>query len=119
MMWWWGDGHMGAAGWIGSIFMILIWILIVAGIVFLIRSFFRAPSERHPGYWGPLHYGHGGPGMRMGNPEAMRLLEERYARGEIDRAEFLQKKADLTGQAGGFTGQPSGQPGDQPPGQSS
>jgi uncharacterized membrane protein len=27
---------------------------------------------------------------------APRVLEERYARGEIDREEFLQKKADLT-----------------------
>jgi putative membrane protein len=95
--------------------MIIIWVLIVAGVVFLIRSLVRRPSEHHPGYWGPVHYGPGGPGAMgpgpgMGGPEALRLLEERYARGEINREEFLQKKADLTGQSSGSTGQPTGQP---------
>ena len=131
MMWWWGDGHMGAAGWIGLILMVVIWVLIVAGVVFLIRALVRGP--RHPGYWGSSHYGPGGPGaagpgpggqwqagpgMRTGNPDALRTLEERYARGEIDRDEFMQKKADLTGQWSGTTGQSTGQPTGRPTGQS-
>jgi len=29
----------------------------------------------------------------------MQILEERYARGEIDRDEFLKRKADLTGRS--------------------
>ena len=112
----------------GLILMIIIWVLIIVGIVFLVRALVRGP--RHPGQWGPGHYGPGGPGAmgpgpggtwaggpgaRGGNPEALRTLEERYARGEIERDEFLQKKADLLGPHAG----PMGQPGDQPPGQGS
>ncbi len=104
MLWWWGDGHMGAAGWVGFIFMIIVWVLIVAGIVFLIRSLVRGPSGHHPGYWEPTQQGPAGPGTRSGESEALRLLEERYARGEIDRQEFLQKKADITGQTGSSAG---------------
>jgi uncharacterized membrane protein len=98
------------------IFMIVVWVLIVVGIVFLARALLRGPSGRHPGYWDNSYHASGGPGsspgMRMGNPEALRFLEERYAKGEIGRDEFMQKKADLTGQPTGPTSQPS----DQPPG---
>jgi len=43
-----------------------------------------------------------GPDRRPGDAERPRgrglaVLEERYARGEISREEFLQKKADLEG----------------------
>jgi uncharacterized membrane protein len=34
-------------------------------------------------------------GPRVGSP-ALRILEERYARGDIDREEFLARKQDLT-----------------------
>ena len=122
MMWWWGDGHLGAAGWLGMIFMAIVWILIVAGIVFLIRSLVRGPAgHHHPAYWDSRHYGPEGPSKSAGAFEALRVLEERYARGEIGREEFMQKRADLTGQPAGYAGPTAGQaPGqstDQPPGQ--
>ena len=112
MMWWWGDGHMGAAGWIGMAFMILFWVAVVVGIVYLVRYLVSRPG---PGGWHekPPHWpGSGGPGQTQGSAqsfpgpggatggqgksEALRILEERYARGEIDREEFLKRKADLT-----------------------
>ena len=34
-------------------------------------------------------------GWREGRPTALELLEERYARGEINRDEFLEKKRDI------------------------
>ena len=121
MMWWWGNGHLGAAGWLGMIFMAIIWILIVAGIVFLIRSLVRGPAGHHPSYWDWRHHAPQGPGAPTGASEALRVLEERYARGEIGREEFMQKRADLPGQPGGPAGsgasQATGRPTDQPPSQ--
>jgi putative membrane protein len=69
----------------GGIFMILFWILVILAIAALVR-WLAAPG-------GPSVTGGGG-GQRK---RAIELLEERYARGEIDREEFQQKKADLEG----------------------
>lgn len=90
-MWWWGDGHMGAAGWVGMIFMIVIWLAIIVGLIYLLRYLFWGPHGpwhgQQPG--GP----HAGPGDVRS--DALRILEERYARGEIDREEYLQRRSDL------------------------
>jgi putative membrane protein len=93
MMWWWGDGHMGAAGWVGLAFMILFWIAVIVGLVFLFRYLFSRPYRDWHNY-PPADYHGAGPGAPP-RSDAMRILEERYARGEIDREEFLQRKADL------------------------
>ncbi len=100
MMWWWDSDHMGAAGWVGMGFMILFWIAVVAaivvGIVYLVRYAAgrpdrdRLPQERPRQWQTPESSGTGG-----AKSEALRILEERYARGEIDREEFLRRKADL------------------------
>lgn len=69
MMEWWG---------MGMIFIVFFWILILAGIVLVAVFLFKwlAKAER---------------------PEsALDILKERYARGEIDKKEFEEKKRDLT-----------------------
>ncbi len=95
-MWWWGGDHMGAGGWIGMGFMILFWIAVVIGIVYLVRYLAgRSASDRwqdRPPYW----QGPGPQAPEKGRSEAVRILEERYARGDIDQEEFLKRKADLT-----------------------
>jgi putative membrane protein len=98
MMWGWHGGHVGAGGWIGMAFMIVFWIAVIVGIVYLVRHMAARPSGDH---W---HQGHqyGQPPSPMGpaagqrGSEALRILEERYARGEIEQEEFLKRKADLT-----------------------
>lgn len=95
MMWWWGDDHMGVGGWIGMGFMILFWIAVIIGVIYLIRYLVArpwagGPYDRPASYWQPP--GPPAPGQK---PEALRILEERYARGEIDQEEFLRRKADL------------------------
>jgi putative membrane protein len=82
----WGMGSGMAGGYgmgvFGSIFMIAFWILLLAGVFFLVRWLVRGSS------------GHSGD-ARSGS-SALEILEQRYARGEIDREEFEQKKRDLS-----------------------
>lgn len=61
----------------GMIGVVLFWVLAIVGIVLLVR--WLAGSSRHTA---PAKI-------------ALDFLKERYARGEIDRSEFEQKKRDL------------------------
>jgi putative membrane protein len=81
--WQMGPGMMGnyGMGWFGGIFMIVFWILIIVGLVFLIRWLIQSTGKK----------GDSGPrGSR-----AMEILKERYARGEIDKTQFEAMKRDL------------------------
>ena len=75
--WMWG---------MGGILMVLFWILVILAIAALVR--WLAVGGGHP------------PARReedRGGRRALEILEERYARGEIDREEFQAKKKDLEG----------------------
>ena len=73
----WGYGM----SWLSHIFMAAFWIAILVGIIFLIR--WLIVSAR--------------PGSSKGGREdsALEILKRRYARGEIDKEEFEEKKRDL------------------------
>lgn len=71
---WWGAGM--------GLVMALFWIVVVASIVALAWSLTRSGSSRRSS----------APASTDG---ALHVLEERYARGEIGRDEFQQKKRDL------------------------
>mgnify|MGYP001388162477 CR=1 FL=1 len=79
-----GPGMMGGwgMGWFGGIFMIIFWILILVALVFFIK-------------WLVQSTGRSQTGPAAGN-RALEILKERYARGEIDKAEFEEKKKELT-----------------------
>ena len=83
----WG-GMMGGMGWMGMIFQILFWILLLVLLVLLIRWLLQGPEDRERGRGSPA------PGDDRGR--ALEILKERYARGEIDKEEFEQKKRDLS-----------------------
>lgn len=71
------DGMMMAPMMIfGFVFMILVVAALIAGIVWLVRNL---TGDRHT----------------TGRSSAIEQLEVRYARGEIDRDEFLQRRDDL------------------------
>jgi putative membrane protein len=73
-----GFDHMGGWGWGMAIFGWLFMALLVIGVVWLIRS---TPGQAPPS------------GHR--DRRALELLDERYARGEIERDEYLQRRQDL------------------------
>ena len=78
----WGMmGGYGGYGGFGMIIWIIILIAIVALVVWLVRS--TVPTGMH----------HTLPRRSSG----LEVLEERYARGEINRDEYLEKKKDLGG----------------------
>ena len=85
----WGmmGGWSGGAGWgpFGMIIWLLVLAALIAGIFWLVRSASHAGS----GGSAQLHLPRRSSGLDV--------LEERYARGEINRDEYLQKKRDITG----------------------
>jgi len=85
-----GGWHMGPGmmdgwgmGWLGMIFNLVFWILILVGLVFLIRWLMQAGRDRSD-------RSQGGRDTR-----ALDILKERYARGEIDKQQFESMKKDL------------------------
>lgn len=81
-----GDGWMQGGGyWLGmglhGVFWLLLIAAIVVGIVWMVRAGSR-PSENAP---------------RAGGSSARQILDERYARGEIDREEYQARRKDLDG----------------------
>ena len=78
--WWWGMPHAWAWGWpfmgLMMLGMVLFWVAVIAGIVLLVRWFMELSAPRPGG-------------------EALEILRQRYARGEIDREEFEARRQDL------------------------
>jgi putative membrane protein len=81
----WGMGpgmHWGyGGGWFGMGFMALFWVAVIVGIVFLIRWMVSGNIGQH--------------GSPPGD-SALDILKKRYARGEINKEEFEDKKKDLS-----------------------
>ncbi len=88
MMW---TGMMGYGGYGGFVFsplwgivMIVFWLLVVGGIVWLVVSLFQ---QGRPSGMGPTVTG----------DTALNILRERYAKGEITREQYEQMRHDLEG----------------------
>jgi putative membrane protein len=78
----WRDYGMGPGmrwgGWgLGWIFMIIFWGLVIVGVIFIVRYLIGATKGAN------------------GKESALDILKKRYARGEIDKEEFEQKKKDI------------------------
>lgn len=74
----WGFNNPMRFGWFGGIFMLLFWILIIAGIVVLIKWLV---SQSH--------------GTQGQGKTSIDILKERYAKGEINKEEFDKMRKDL------------------------
>lgn len=75
---WSGDWHWGF-GFGHWIFGVLFWLVIIVVLIAVVRGLSGA-----------------GGGDRVRDKSAREILEERYARGEIDQEEFERKKKDLS-----------------------
>jgi len=84
--WQMGPGAMygWGMGWFGGIFMIVFWVLVIVGLVFLIRWLLQSTRGGGDSHW-----------PRSSSSAALEILKERYARGEINKQEFEEKKKDL------------------------
>ena len=83
MMYNWGWGNMvGYGAWwgMGWLFMVLFWLAIILAVVALLKWLIGTSSHSE------------GPRTK----DAIDILRERYARGEIGRDEFQEKKRDLS-----------------------
>jgi len=76
-----GPGMMGGFGfgWFMPVLMILFWGLVIWGVVALVR-----------GLSGPKHYD------SSEADSALEILKRRYARGEVNKKEYEEKKRELT-----------------------
>jgi putative membrane protein len=82
----WGPDHWGFGGWLVMFLMMVgFWALVVLLVVWLVRG----TADRRP------RQGAGRPS------EAIAILEERFARGEIDREEFEERRSTLLGRSAG------------------
>ena len=78
-MWDWDGWHMGGPEWLFWLIAVAAQILFWGAIVFLVIQLLRRrPSHEH-----------------HSRSSALRILEERYARGEIDRDEYLERRSVL------------------------
>jgi putative membrane protein len=73
----------GGMGWMP--FMGLFWLLVLVLLVVAVAGAFRRGGM------------HDWPERGERRSAGLAILEERYARGEINRDEYLQKKSDITG----------------------
>ena len=74
----WGHGWGGMG--FGGPLMLVFWIALIVGAVWLVRWLITNDSGRR---------------SPPPSPTALDILKERYARGEVDRDEFEQKRRDL------------------------
>ena len=75
-------GMMGGwgMGWFGSIIMLVFWVLVIVGLVFLIKWLIQVTKR----------------GTEITrSSRALDILKERYAKGEINKEEFEEKKRNL------------------------
>ena len=77
MMDWYGDSGMSSGGWVAMTLMMgLFWGFLILAVVMVFRSLGRSP-DAHP------------------RSDPMAILDERFARGEVDQEEYAARKAAL------------------------
>ena len=86
-MMWWGHGFGWGSMILGGLMMFVFWGALIVLAVVAVRAFLGSNSQRSSG---PVN-----PNNAPGHNRALDILQERYARGEISKAEYEQMREDL------------------------
>jgi putative membrane protein len=84
----WADGYGWHFWWFGPMMMMLFMVLICVAVLYFIFG-------RHSLSGGPPHWGPGHMMDRNQSYSALQILDERYARGEIQKEEYEERKATI------------------------
>lgn len=84
-----GGQYHGSLGILCMVLGLILWALVVTTLVLLIIKLVRHVRTPESSTAALPAAG--------GDPAALKILEERYARGDIDQADYLARKKDLTG----------------------
>lgn len=84
-----GFDRFGHMSWIGGGIMMLVGLAILVLLVIGVIALFRGSHMRHNGHSDV------NAGQSSGSIQAMNILDERYARGEINDEEYQRKKAEI------------------------
>lgn len=87
MMGYWSYGWSPGMHLFGGVLSLLIWVFFMVAVIAILRRGFRGGSGNGWGGWRD--------GGERDNKRALDILRERYARGEIGKEEYLEKKKDL------------------------
>ena len=91
-----GAYHLGALPWLIAVVVIFIFAIIALVVAGSAMAQARAARQAR----GPYSSGASGAGPEAAKmPEAFRMLDERYAKGEISREEYMQRQTDLQSKA--------------------
>ena len=113
--------HFGGVGIAGMVLMLILWVALIAAIVLVIRALVlhsrrnkQALTSASVVPAGTTYTAGVTSGPAAASSALQTILEERYARGEISREEFFQRRQDL-----GLGGSSVTPPSETPPGTAS
>jgi putative membrane protein len=91
---WWYDGGWSWGSWFMPLMMVIFTVAVIVAIIYVIRALStRGPSQDQ---WRQPQTREQAPATPVHGETPKEILQRRYAAGEIDRNEYLEKLKDLS-----------------------